>query len=329
MRVNDFWLASGHHMLDRDENGWLRPTAEFLKLYLARPEIVPPSEACAVERALHAALLSDPWRPVNKAEIDAVADADARENWQHLIAFRDQLSRSGSLEAAYIALASRNEAVPPIFLDHLVQLILRNILDQCDDACVPRAAELFFRPQRVTVYDGSLLAADREHIAASEGSPLVAMLGLDIEVLSSDNAVDYWHRSDRFDFALDLTAQRWGIAALGDVIARWIKHLLLIDVDVKPVAEFRSVAFSWYVGLDAEGTKIGDALWRDHLIDEATEARIVGLFRLTFGDAGAVIEQMMDEPVYLILAMTPEGELRLKPQNLVTGLPLRAPRKIA
>jgi hypothetical protein len=38
---------------------------------------------------------------------------------------------------------------------------------------------------------------------------------------------------------------------------------------------------------------------------------------------------MMDEPVYLILAMTPDGELRLKPQNLVTGLPLRTPRKMA
>src|SRR5580704_13704880 len=326
MQVNDFWLASGHHMLDRDETGWLRPTAEFLKLYLARPEVVPPSEACAAERVLHAALLSDPWRPVNKAEIDAVADADARENWHHLIAFRDQLSRSGSLEAAYIAFASRKAAIPPIFLVHL---ILRNILDQCDDALVPRAAELFFRPQRMTVHEGSLLAADREHIAASESSPLVAVFGPNIEVLSSDNAVDYWHRSDQFDFALDLTAQRRGIAALGDVIARWIAHLLLLDVDVKPVAEFRSVAFSWYVGLDADGTKIGDALWRDQSIDETTEARIVGLFRLTFGDAGAVIERMMDEPVYLILAMTPDGELRLKPQNLVTGLPLRTPRKMA
>jgi hypothetical protein len=329
MQVNDFWLASGHHMLDRDENGWLRPTAEFLKLYLARPEIVPPAEACAAERALHEALLSDPWRLVDRAEIDAVADADARENWHHLIAFRDQLSRTGSLEAAYIAFASQKTAVPPIFLDHLAQLILRNILDQRDDAIVSRAAELFFRPQRMTVHEGSLLAADREHIAASESSPLVAMLGPNVELLSSDNAVDYWRRSDRFDFALDLTAQRRGIAALGDVIARWVTHLLLVDVDVKPVDEFRSVAFSWYVGLDAEGTKVGDALWRDESIDELTEARIVGLFRLTFGDPGAVIERMMDEPVYLILAMTPDGELWLKPQNLVTGLPLRARRKIA
>jgi hypothetical protein len=29
------------------------------------------------------------------------------------------------------------------------------------------------------------------------------------------------------------------------------------------------------------------------------------------------------EPVYLILAMTPEMVLRIKPQNLVAGLPLK------
>jgi Family of unknown function (DUF6352) len=327
MQVSDFWLASGHHMLDRDEAGWLVPTAEFVKLYLARPEIVPPPEACGAEHALHAALLLNPWRPVGKMEIDAIADADARENWHQLVTFRDQLSRSGSLEAAYIAFASQPNFIAPIFLDHLAQLILRNILDRCDDVVVLRAAELFFRPQRITVHDGSLLAADREFVAASQSSPLVAMLGQNIEVISSDNAGDYWGRSDRFDFALDLTAQRRGMAALAEVITQWIRHLLQIEVDVKPLAEFQSVALSWYVGLDAEGTKIGDALWREQSIDEATEARIVGLFELTVGDQAALTERMAGETVYLIMAMTPDGELRFKPQNLVTGLPLRMPRK--
>ena len=35
------------------------------------------------------------------------------------------------------------------------------------------------------------------------------------------------------------------------------------------------------------------------------------------------IERVRGEPVYLILAMTPERTIRMKPQNLVTGLPLR------
>jgi hypothetical protein len=34
-------------------------------------------------------------------------------------------------------------------------------------------------------------------------------------------------------------------------------------------------------------------------------------------------DSVRGEPVYLILAMTPERRLRMKPQNLVTGLPIR------
>ena len=58
--MNDFWISCGHHLLDRDEGGGLKVTDEFLKVYLARPELIPPPEACAVERTLHAALLADP-----------------------------------------------------------------------------------------------------------------------------------------------------------------------------------------------------------------------------------------------------------------------------
>ncbi len=41
----DFWLSSGHHLLDRDADGRLLVTDEFLKAYLARPELLPPPEA--------------------------------------------------------------------------------------------------------------------------------------------------------------------------------------------------------------------------------------------------------------------------------------------
>ena len=79
--MTDFWLSCGHHLLDRDQGGGLVVTDEFLKAYLARPELAPPPEACVVERTLHAALLADPRRPVAAGEIAAIADADARENW--------------------------------------------------------------------------------------------------------------------------------------------------------------------------------------------------------------------------------------------------------
>ena len=327
--MKDFWLSCGHHLLDRDDSGKLRVTDEFMKVYLARPELAPPPDACSVERTLHAALLSDPWRGVAAADLAAIAEADARENWQVMIAFRDHLAAHRTLEAAYLALVRDGAHVPPIFLNQLVHLILRNALDQCDDAFMLRAAEMFFRPQRLTVHDGSLLAADEEQIEGSAApvSPLAAMLGLptgpDIEVLNDDNAAQYWERSDRFDLALDLTAGRRGLVALGTVIGRWLKHLLDVDVDIEQLNALRDIALTWYVGLDADATRIGDALWHDAQIDEATRGRVVGLFRLTFRDAGVVIDRMQGEPVYLILAMTPDRILRMKPQNLLIGLPIR------
>jgi hypothetical protein len=150
------------------------------------------------------------------------------------------------------------------------------------------------------------------------------MLGLptsDVEVLNDDNAASYWERSDRFDMALDLTAGRRGLAALADVIVRWVHHVLGIAVTVEPLIELRDVPLVWYVGLDADATAIGDAVWHGAEIDEATRARIVGLFRLTFADPAIVMEQVAGESVYLILAMTNDRMLRMKPQNLLTGLP--------
>ena len=44
---------------------------------------------------------------------------------------------------------------------------------------------------------------------------------------------------------------------------------------------------------------------------------------LTFRDSSIVLDRVKGEPVYLILAMTPEKTIRLKPQNLATGLPIR------
>jgi hypothetical protein len=328
--MKDFWLSCGHHLLDRDEGGGLVVTDEFLKAYLARPELAPPPEACVVERTLHAALLADPRRRVEPGEIAAIADADARENWTVMMAFRDRLVGHKTVEAAYLDLVRRGVGnTPPLFINQLVHVILRNALDGCEDPYMVRAAELFFRPQRLTVHEGSLIAADEETVAGASAqpvSPLVSMLGLpaaaDIDVLNDDNAQSYWERSDLFDLGLDLTAGRRGTAALGDVLARWVAHLLSVEVDVEALTEAAEVSFTWYVGLDADGTRIGDALWNGEELDEAARARIVGLYRLTFRDAGVVLDKAKGVPIYLILAMSPERTLRMKPQNLVTGLPI-------
>ena len=58
-------------------------------------------------------------------------------------------------------------------------------------------------------------------------------------------------------------------------------------------------------------------------MDEASAAQLVGLFRLTFRDPSVALERLRGEPAYLILAMNGDKLIRMKPQNLVTGLPVR------
>ena len=325
--MKDFWLSCGHHLLDRDAGGGLVATDEFLKAYLARPELAPPPEACAVERTLHAALLAEPRRPVAASDIAAIADADARENWHLLIDFRDHLLRHPTLEAAYLAFARRRGgSIPPLFLNQMVHAILRNALDDCADPFVLRAAEMMFRPQRLTLHEGALVAADDELIAGASGapvSPLVSMLGIPagaaIDVLTEENAASYWERSDCFDMALDLTAGRRGQAALGEALARFLRHMLALNVEIEPLVEMRDVPFTWYVGLDAEATRVGDHLWNGGTLDAATAERVVALYRLNLRESATQTKG----PIYLILAMTPERVLRMKPQNILTGLPVR------
>jgi hypothetical protein len=248
-----------------------------------------------------------------------------------MLAFRDHLIRHKTLEAAYIDLVRNGTgSTPPLFLNQLVHVILRNVLDGCEDPLVLRAAEIFFRPQRLTLNDGSLIAADEETISgtgATPASPLVSMLGIpaqaDIDVLNDDNAHLYWEHSDLFHSAIDLTAGRSGLAALATVIQRWIAHVIAIEVEVEPLTQMHDVNLTWYVGLDADATRIGDALWNGEKLSEATQAQVVGLFRLTFRDPHIVLEQVGQEPVYLILAMSQAKVIRMKPQNLITGLPIR------
>jgi len=334
--MTDFWHSCGHHFLDRDESGGYVVTDDFLKVYLSRPELIPPPDACSAERNLHAALIANPRRPVAASDIMEIADKDARENWEILIGFRDHLLRHKTLEAAYIDLMRRGVGrTPPLFINQLVHVILRNALDDVADPHILRAAELFFRTQRVTPHDGSLIAADEETIAGGEAlaSPLVSMLGLPpdaaIEVLNDNNAGSYWERSDRFDMALDLSSGRTGLAALAKAMELWVRHLLSVAVTIEPLTELRDAPLSWYVGLDADATQIGNALWQGDELEEKAMTRVVGLFRLSFHDPQLMLEKVRGEPIYLVLAMSNEHLIRMKPQNLVTGLPVKHPEAVS
>jgi hypothetical protein len=117
----DFWMSSGHHLLDREKGGGLALTEAFLKAYLARPELVPPADACPVERTLHAALIADPRRSVDHDILTDIADPDARENWRAFVSFRDRLLAHRTIEAAYLDLVRGDlGGVPPLFLNQLV-----------------------------------------------------------------------------------------------------------------------------------------------------------------------------------------------------------------
>lgn len=329
--MTDFWIACGHHLLDRDANGGLVVTDEFLKAYFARPELMPPQDACAVERRLHRALLADPRLAVAAEEVGAIADADARENWLFVLAFRELLLGHMTVEAAYLALVrSGSINLPPLFVNQLVHVILRNALDGCEDPFVLRAAELFFRPQRIMPHEHSLLLGDEEVIGGRSPTPVLSLMsmlsattGAEVDILSEENADSYWQRSDQFDMGLDLTVGRRAQAALAEAMRRWIAHLLGMDVAIEPLAELRNAKLTWYVGLDSEATAIGDRLWHGEALDDGAAGRLIALFRLSFADAALAADVLEREPVYLILAATPQHVVRMKPQNLLTGLPIK------
>ena len=157
--------------------------------------------------------------------------------------------------------------------------------------------------------------------------PLVSMLGLEastaIDILSEDNAEGYFERSDLFDMALDLTAGRRGQKALGEVIEIWLRHLLAVGSKVDPFIEVKNASFPWYVGLDAEGTRIGDHLWKGEEIDARQREQIAALYTLHFEDPNVAAEAIGPAAICPILAMTKEYVLQMKPQNLITGFPLR------
>jgi Family of unknown function (DUF6352) len=329
--MRDFWISCGHHLLDRDVGGGLVVTDEFLKAYFARPELVPPDDGCDVELRLHRELLADPRRPVDLTKIARIADDDARENWQFVLAFRDLLLGHPTLEAAYLALI-RSGAIdlPPLFINQLVHVILRNALDRCDDPFVLRAAELFFRLQRIVPHEKQLLLGDDEIIGGRSPVPVLSLISMldtaaagTVDVLGEENAERYWERSDQFDLALDFSGKGRGRAALARAMERWIFHLLAIEVTIEPLAELHDAKLTWYVGLDTEATRMGDRLWRGETLDDRTAGRVLALYRLIFSDKRLVADAMDGEPAYLILATMPEQTVRMKPQNLLTGLPIK------
>jgi Family of unknown function (DUF6352) len=330
----DFWPGCGYRLLRRDPNGRLVVTDDYLRLYYRRPELAPPDEAEAAERALHASLMDAPRRAVAEAEIDALADADARENYRVMLRFRARLLEAPTLEAFYASLFQRDVEVPPDFVHHTVQVILRGLLEGTTDGFEVRAAELFFRRQRISIQEGAILAADEEAVrtrAETGGLGNLGRLlrenqvlphGVELEVLDAERAAAYLARGERHDVVLHLNRGRPGCAALCRVIERWIAHFHGVRTTVSSVREIRDEDWVWHVGLDEEASGVLNEVYAGAAVPEERMRRIVGLFRVEFDDPAALRPEMSGLPVYLGMASAADGTLRMKPQNLLMNLPL-------
>ena len=67
---------------------------------------------------------------------------DARDNYRVVLDFIEQLRASGTLEACYMAqFGSQQVSIPALFIDQMAHVVLRNILEGCDDPMRVRAAE--------------------------------------------------------------------------------------------------------------------------------------------------------------------------------------------
>lgn len=331
----DFWQSSGYRLLRRHEAGRLEITDDFLRAYLARPELRPAEQSCTSEIDLHDALIADPRRAVPADRLNVLVDADAQENYRAFLDFRGLLLGHDTLEASYLALIrGRHGGISPLFLDQMTHAILRGILDGCGDPFRLRAAELLFRSQTASVDDGSVLLADEEMLEMRAArvrrsrelmQPAIAPVPIEMDLLAEANAAEYWRRSDRFDMALDVGFARPGLDALCRVLEAWIDHFLGIAVSVHPVQRIRDERWVWHVGLDAEATAILNRLYHGQALPEATTARILSLFRLEFRDPGDMRADIAGRPVYLAMAMDERSRVRMKPQNLLASLPLCAP----
>ena len=278
--------------------------------------------------------MEDPRIEVSDSRLALIGDEDARDNYRILLRFRGRLLDAGTVEGCYMNLFKGAVDVPPLFIEQLAHVILRNILDGCDDPLQLRAAELFFRAQQATLRDGHLLLADSEtvemHAAGtrfgSVGRLIVEAQGalgtVELDVLDRANAALYWERESRHDTVISITYGRPVLDALCRVIEAWVAHFLKIRVSVRAIRRIDEPHWAWHVGLDAESSGVLNELWSGREVDAGRMRRVLALFALQFDDPAAMRPDIAGRTVYLGLSADENELLRMKPQNLLLNLPL-------
>ena len=332
----EFWTSCGYRLLQPGDDGSLVVTDEFLRSFLLRPELAPLPESSPVEYALHGRLVASPRADVSSAALDAIADADARENYRVWLRFRDRLAGAATLEQAYAGLfAGAGVDVPPLFVHQLTQILLRHVLGEEADPFEARCAEMLFGPQKISVLaDGAVMAADERSVELYATTAGFGNLGdllkqtrtpartVDLDVLSEENASEYWQRDERYDLAISLNRGQPSLLALSRVLERWIAHFLSVEVRIVPQREIEDERWVWHVGLDAEASAVLNDLYNRVEVSDERMERLLCLFELRFADPSDMRPAVAGRPVYLAMAMDRDRRLRLKPQNLLINLPL-------
>ena len=277
--------------------------------------------------------MSQPRRPVSAEELALLKDRDARDNYEIVLRYRDRLLQEGTVESCYMNLFKGGVDVPPLFVEQMVHVVLRNILDGCSDTLALRAAELLFREQRATIQDGHVLLADLETVEMHASGTQCGNLGrliveaqgatakANLDVLERANAESYWERESRHDTVISLTYGRPALDGFCRVMEAWIFHFLNTRVNISPIRNIEEPRWAWHIGLDAESTAILNSLWAGEEVDAGRMRRILGLFRLEFENPAEMRRDIAGRSVYLALASDESDKVKMKPQNLLLNLP--------
>ena len=334
--MTEFWVSSGHHLTQRTEGGGLAVTDELLLAYLARPELVPPEEACAAERgALRrpdaptraAPSRRRPWRPSPtrmRARTGRCCSPSATG-----------CSAARSIEAAYLglvrggpaghALAVPQPARPPDPAQRPRRL-RRPVRAARGRAVLPAAAG---QPPRRRGAPGRCRGdrgARRRARRCRRWSRCWARTRRTNSTSSNDeNAWTYWSRSDAFSMALNLgsSAQQPRGARPGD------RGLRRPPPERRGARRRPSTGSRTPTGAGSSGstprrrgsaTPSGAARPGRGRRSGARDRALQPDLRRT---GRAVDASVGDRPVYLLLAGNGRRtSCTLKPQNLIAGLPL-------
>ena len=314
----------------------MRVSDDYLRAYWLRPEVHPVEESGEAERALHAALMQAPQRTVSEDALLAIGDEDAIDNYRTVLRFRQRLIDAGTIEGAYLQLMREgNRDIPPLFIDQMVHVVLRNMLDGCEAPLQMRAAELFFREQKCTQQQSNLLLADLEtvemHASGNQFGSLGRLLveaqtslaAVELDVLDRDNAHLWWGRDSRHDTVISINEGRAPLLALCEVLVAWVQHFLGVQVRIQPQRKIEEQRWAWHVGLDVAASSLLNDLFAGEEVDAGRMRRLLALFKLEFVHPQEMRDEVAGRPVYLALCADEKDELRMKPQNLLLNLPLK------